>query len=332
MPHLQTVFAAVLLCGAAHAQNMIRGEYWIDQDLGFGANNSFALAQQPDVASIQLPISLNGFSPGVHTIGIRTIDASGHWSLTNFSTAVVTTEPEPPLLTRVEYFLDQDPGFGEGTEVWSGTGTDAPGIGSLPDVSALAPGSHTLFVRTIDSAGHWSLTVHAPIVITAPDVASDIVRVEVFNLTTGSDPGFGSAAALTVTEPQINLVEAALWSDDPLSIAQGNTLAVRSMDSNGKWSLTNFFSADVVHTNVADLFTQTGITTYPNPFSEGITVRSEDGQPLRVVLYDPQGKLVHDKVLNGETYIDLGQHASGTYTAFFWKELERIHRVQLVKH
>ena len=45
MPHLQTVFAAVLLCGAAHAQNMIRGEYWIDQDLGFGANNSFALAQ-----------------------------------------------------------------------------------------------------------------------------------------------------------------------------------------------------------------------------------------------------------------------------------------------
>jgi hypothetical protein len=104
------------------------------------------------------------------------------------------------------------------------------------------------------------------------------------------------------------------------------------MDSNGKWSLTNFFSADVVHTNVADLFTQTGITTYPNPFSEGITVRSEDGQPLRVVLYDPQGKLVHDKVLNGETYIDLGQHASGTYTAFFWKELERIHRVQLVKH
>lgn len=330
MPRLHTLVAAAILCGGAQAQNLIRGEYWIDQDLGFGANNSFALAQQPDVASIQLPISLNGYSPGVHTIGIRTLNSDGHWSVTNFSTAVVTTEPELPLLTRVEYFLDQDPGFGEGTEAWSGAGTDAPAIGFQPDVSALAPGSHTLFTRTLDVEGHWGLTNHTPIVVTTPDDASDIVRVEAFNLTTGNDPGFGHAADFTVTDPQIDLANAALWSTEPFSLTQGNTLAIRSMDMNGRWSLTNFIQADVVHTRVEDLL-EHGISTYPNPFTAGITVRTEDGQPLRVVLYDPQGKLVHDKVLSGENYIDLSQHASGTYTAFFWKELERIHRVQLVK-
>jgi len=73
------------------------------------------------------------------------------------------------------------------------------------------------------------------------------------------------------------------------------------------------------------------IALYPNPFTDGTTVRSEDGKPIRVVLYDPQGRLVHDKVLNGETYIDLQGLANGTYTAFFWKELERIHKVQLIK-
>lgn len=331
MPRLHILFAAALLCGGAQAQNMIRGEYWIDQDLGFGANNSFTLAQQAEVAAIQLPIDLNGYTPGVHTIGIRTLDADGQWSLTNFSTALVTMEPELPLLARLEYFLDQDPGFGEGTEAWSGAGTDAPGIGFQPDVLALVPGSHTLFVRTLDATGHWGLTNRSPIVITAPEMASDIVRVEAFNLTTGSDPGFGSAAAFTVTDPQINLVDAALWSDDLFSISQGNTLAIRSMDSNGKWSLTNFFAADVVHTNVEDLATTYGISTYPNPFTEGITVHNADGKTLRVVIYDPQGKVVHDKVLIGETYIDVGQHANGTYTVLFWKELERIHRVQLVK-
>jgi hypothetical protein len=29
--------------------------------------------------------------------------------------------------------------------------------------------------------------------------------------------------------------------------------------------------------------------------------------------------------------IDLCRHASGSYTAFFWKDLERMHRVSLVK-
>ena len=55
-------------------------------------------------------------------------------------------------------------------------------------------------------------------------------------------------------------------------------------------------------------------------------------QPLRVILYDPQGRLVHDQMVTQETHIDLQRFANGAYTAFFWKEKDRIHRVTLIKN
>lgn len=326
--------ACLLAMGHAQAQtaDMLRGEYWIDQDLGVGSNTPFVLTDDPDVAGVILPVSLAGYGPGVHTIGIRTLNDDGHWSLTNFSKAVVIeVPPVPPIdLTETEYFLNEDPGFGNGFTAWTGSTVDASEVMFNPDLSNAVTGINTLFVRSRTSDGVWSLTSHRAVVVTEPDETTDIVRIETFSLP-GLDPGFGAADQHVVSSPSTNLSEYVFDVPVPQDFNLYDTLMVRVMDANGRWSLTNRVIVDG-STSAEELGATYGISTYPNPFTEGITVRTEDGQPLRVVLYDPQGKLVHDKVLNGETYIDLGQHASGTYTAFFWKELERIHRVQLVKH
>jgi len=317
----------------AQTANMQRGEYWIDQDLGIGMNINFNLANTPNALNVQLPISLSGYGPGIHTIGIRTLDADGNWGLTNFSKAVVIeVPPAPPAdLVEVEYFLNEDPGFGNGFSAWSGSTIDAPGILFDPDMSTAHVGVNTLFVRSRTGENVWGITNHAALVVIEPEDAGVIARVEAFNLTSGPDPGFGNATPFTIDDPQI-VFAGELGSDEVLPIVSGNTLAIRSVDSHGRWSLTNFIeSALVIITDVEDLVADANITTYPNPFTEGITVSNKDGKPVRVVLYDPQGRLVHDKVLTGETYIDLHSLANGTYTAFFWKELERIHRVQLVK-
>ncbi|MBZ0205856.1 MAG: T9SS type A sorting domain-containing protein [Flavobacteriales bacterium] len=325
--------ACLLAMGHAQAQtaNMVRGEYWINQDLGIGANIPFTLSSTPDVSDLDLPISLAGYGAGMHTIGIRTLDADGHWSLTNFSKALAIEVPPalPSDLTETEYFLNQDPGFGNGPTAWTGNTTDTLGATFNPDLSAATEGINTLFIRSRTSDGVWGLTNHRAVVVITPEAPTDIVRVETFALPQ-DDPGFGMADQDMVTNPAMDLSAYAFDAPVPTDFILNDTLMVRCMDANGRWSLTNYVTVDG-STSVESLTTSTHISVYPNPFTEGITVRTADGLPVRVVLYDPQGKLVHDKMLTGETFIHLEGQASGAYTAFFWKDLERIHRVTLIK-
>ncbi|MBK7751844.1 MAG: hypothetical protein IPI41_04315 [Flavobacteriales bacterium] len=74
--------ACIAVIGESQSQNadIVRGEYWIDQDLGNGGNIAFTVVNDPEVNNLQLPINLAGYDPGIHTIGIRTLDADGHWS------------------------------------------------------------------------------------------------------------------------------------------------------------------------------------------------------------------------------------------------------------
>lgn len=328
-------FACLAILGPAQAQpsaDIIRGEYWIDQDLGIGANTLFEIADAPDIAGSQLPVSMAGYGPGIHTIGIRTLNADGHWSLTNFSKAMVIEAPPVPLadLTAVEYFLNEDPGFGNGSTAWTGNSPQTEGLFFNPDLTAAGTGINTLFVRTRNASGIWGLTNHCPILVIEPKEPSEIVRVETFALP-GPDPGFGMAEEHLVASPETDLFEHVFDALVGPDFVQFDTLMVRSMDAEGRWSLTDHVVVDGT-TRVEDLSNRTGISVSPNPFTSGISVRTDDGQPLRVILYDPQGRLVHDQMLTKEPYIDLHRFANGAYTAFFWKEQERIHRVTLIKN
>jgi len=322
--------AALALAGGAQAQNILRGEYFIDQDQGFGQNIAFEITDASEVADLNVAIDLAGYDPGTHTIGIRTYNDSSRWSLTNFSKAVVTTPPAPlDDLVEVEYFLNQDPYFGEGMTAWTGNSLDEP-ITFSPDLSNAVVGINTLFIRSRTSDGRWSLTNHSAIVVIDLDTTIGVIdRIETFALP-GVDPGFGNADQHTVTGPGSEMTDYVFTAPIPVDLVVYDTLMVRSHDSRGFWSLTNKVIV-AGYTNVEDLASATNISVYPNPFAEGFTVKTEDGGPLRVILYDPQGKLVYDRVITGNTQIDLSRHASGSYTAFFWKDLERMHRVSLVK-
>lgn len=327
------ILACLLAMGSTQAQtsNLVRGEYWIDQDLGIGANNNFALAAAPNATDVDLPVSLAGYAPGVHTIGIRTLDTDGSWSLTNFSTAVVIeVPPAPPSdLAETEYFLNEDPGFGNGLTAWAGNDTDTAGVQFNPDLSNAVAGVNTLFVRSRTHDGVWSLTDHSTVLVIEPEVATEIVQVETFALP-GPDPGFGSADQHSVISPAIDL--SAYVFDAPVVSGTDlyDTVMVRSKDANGRWSLTNRVIIDG-STAVEDLGSAAGISVYPNPFTDAFTVQPADTKPVRVIVYDAQGKLVYEEVLNTSRQIDLSGLSNGAYTAFFWKDLERIHRVQLVK-
>ena len=322
--------AALALTGGAQAQNILRGEYFIDQDQGFGQNIAFEITDASEVADLNVAIDLAGYDPGTHTIGIRTYNDSSRWCLTNFSRAVITTPP-PPLddIVEVEYFLNQDPYFGEGLIAWAGNSLDGT-ITFEPDLSTAVVGVNTLFLRSRTSDGRWSLTNHSPIVVIEADTTTGVIdRIETFALP-GVDPGFGNADQHPVIGPDSDMPGYIFTAPIPPDFLGMDTLMIRSHDSHGKWSLTNHVVVEG-STDVDEIALKTGISAYPNPFTEGVTIRTDDGKPVRLILYDAQGKQVHDQVVRGETLVSFQGLANGAYTAFFWKELERIHRVQLVK-
>jgi hypothetical protein len=142
-----------------------------------------------------------------------------------------------PNITGLEYFLDTDPGFGNGTQVSITTGSDINENFSI-NLSAVSLGFHKLFFRTKDSNGSWSFTDMRDIfklaaASTSPPIP-DVVAAEYFFDT---DPGFGSGTALSVTSGQ-NIDKN--YTIDITGLGLGfHTIFFRVQDSDGKWSLTD---------------------------------------------------------------------------------------------
>ncbi len=329
-----TNVAPVLVVAEPTVENIIRTEYFFNTDPGIGAATNANADGSPNVADASLSPSLTGLEPGINLLFTRSQDAQGRWSHTNAKSFTLVQSPALPSIVKTEYFLNTDPGFGAGTDAGIGGSSDENDASMTASLAGANQGINTLFTRSMDANGKWSLTNSVPILV-GDNSSGDIAQVGYY---WDTDPGFGMGLtypASAITSDLIGEVDHVLVPDS----FQNNSyhhLYMRSMDTRGRWSHTNHsLTGDSiwvdVSSSVAGLGNAFGISVHPNPFTEGIIVHTDDGQPVRVILYDPQGKLIYDQVLRNETHIDLQHYASGSYTAFFWKELKRIHRVQLVK-
>lgn len=179
MARLPLTALLLCLCSMVHSQNMIRGEYWIDDDPGFGVATPFdpPLVPSSDILPTEIQVSLAGRSVGFHVFGFRTQDGSLGWSLTNLKTIYVADSSHGEIV-EVEYFWDTDPGFGlslldtiltDPATEWSDTI-----VASVP--LGLDTAYHLLFMRSRDSRGRWSLTNLVDTVLV--DVPTDVASLE----------------------------------------------------------------------------------------------------------------------------------------------------------
>ncbi len=256
---MRAFLLSAMLCpwGLTHAQDIVRGEYWVDTDPGFGTAIAFdpALIPAPDVLPTTIIVDLSGYEPGFHVIGFRTQDALLQWSLTNLRSVVVVDSTQGQVV-EIEYFWDTDPGFG---------------LSSLDTVLA-------------NPAQEWADTV-------------------VVGIPWGTTP----------------------WTD--------HYLFMRSKDDGGRWSLTNLVDTVYISgsVDVVDLASQSGIAVHPNPFAEVIMITPSGTDPLRFILHDAHGRVVHDKLIVAATTVELAGLSAGAYQAFFWQDRKTIHALTLIK-
>src|SRR5690606_31995722 len=108
------------------------------------------------------------------------------------------------------------------------------------NVNTLLTGLHTLYVRTKDAQGKWSITFQQQFtriqgLNSNPAQVSKITKAEYFFDT---DPGFGNGINIPLT-PGID-ISALSFNADISALSNGvHTLFVRSCDSLGQWSTTN---------------------------------------------------------------------------------------------
>jgi len=162
--------------GASDIQEM---EYFIDTDPGYGNATSIPVTSPGTDLSFTISADLTALDPGMHQIYFRGKNGSGNWGPVTHGTFISIEIPASGAsnIQALEYFIDNDPGYGAATPVsLTSTGTDLEITFDVPTAD-LDIGDHVLYMRSKNELGHWG-----PVYIEAFVFSSDGDTEEVQSL------------------------------------------------------------------------------------------------------------------------------------------------------
>ena len=156
-----------------------------------------------------------------------------------------------PGLRLAEYFIDEDPGVGNGHIVLAHALYDKKGFGfferfNIP-TDTLQPGAHILYVRIQDSNYNWSETRSAGFEIIEPTCGNDMTRPVPFGMADfqtlasaewflGADPGEGNGNAIEMPLTPSSILQVDIEDLDYGTLRGTQDLSVRIQHEDGTWS------------------------------------------------------------------------------------------------
>ncbi|WP_114749538.1 T9SS type A sorting domain-containing protein [Pleomorphovibrio marinus] len=229
------LFTALFLYHLSAAQQIGRVEYFFDKEPGFGEGTPINIHPEASV-NLDESIALQGLEPGMHQFFIRIQNEEGSWSMTQSRAFFVA--PKPALsreLLSLEYYFNEDPGFGKGSKIPISE-DDLVTIDLHVPLNGLTPGFHQLFIRALDSEGSWSMS-NSRVFYLQP-LESGIKNLRVLEYFIDEDPGFGNGSVIPITTSSTLVL-------DVTASLQENSLSpgfyifyLRAKDEQGNWSLT----------------------------------------------------------------------------------------------
>ncbi len=223
-------------CLPASAQ-INRIEFFWDTDPGFGLGTALPITPGDSVgggAGAVFSFGTIGLQPGLHTLYIRSRDAQGRWGV--FSKKVIQINQPVFPIAAAEYFFDTDPGFGNGTPISVAPGDSVQLADTIP-TNSLNPGIHTLYVRTRDTNGKWSVFSKRAVHIQQP-----VYPIEEAEYFYDTDPGFGNGIPIPITPG--DSIDTLATVNTALLSPGIHTAYIRTKSSNDEWSV---FSKRLIH-------------------------------------------------------------------------------------
>ena len=122
--------------------NIVKAEYYIDTDPGFGNATAISVTPAANITNNTFIVPSGSLSKGIHTLFIRSRDASGKWSVTN--SHVFYLFGLPVNIVKAEYYIDTDPGIGNATSITITPSTNIVNNTFNISVNLINQGVHTL--------------------------------------------------------------------------------------------------------------------------------------------------------------------------------------------
>jgi hypothetical protein len=287
--------------------DLSRLEYYFDNDPGAGNGIPVTIAASQSISSLSFNADVSGIVNGFHRIYVRSMNTDGKWSLTangffdNYVVPVYAVVPAATSIAEAEWFVDNDPGFGNGNKLAVAAGQEQPNQQFLISISGLAGGTHQLYIRSRDISGQWSLTYFAQFDNTAvvpypsATIAPPVGEMEYY---IDTDPGFGNGAVVAFASGT-DISNLAI--DIPMNtITPGHhTIYIRSRQN--PWSLSAYADFNYGSTLPLTWLYVRGETRNNKGFISWATA-SEENTDSFIVEYSADGR----------SFIDVGEVAAAS--------------------
>lgn len=185
------------------APDLVKAEYFYDIDPGFGNGTNIPITPGAQLLNVGFQSDVSALTTGVHQLFVRVKDANNKWSISN-RTFLYKSPPASrqfSKIIRAEYFIDNDPGFGNAIPYpMSGTGVATDSIIAV-NISGLSDGDHKFYLRTLDNFGKWSVTNNSTFSVLNAGTQNNITvtGINKRNLCAGDSIEVGYHAAGTFT-------------------------------------------------------------------------------------------------------------------------------------
>ena len=217
----------ILVSATLTTTNISRIEYYFDTDPGFGLGYPFSISPDTLIEIQQLTPDASLIA-GFHILYIRAQNESGAWSNSINRPVLLMQDNQTPNITKLEYFIDTDPGIGLGQAITISNDTLLD-VNTALDLTSTSPGFHIAYVRAINAFGSSSTTYYLPF-LNSGEGTPLFSKLEYF---IDNDPGFGMGQNFTITNDTIIEINSAF---DLTSVTSGLHVAyVRGMNNNGAW-------------------------------------------------------------------------------------------------
>ena len=284
------------------ASKINKAEYFIDTDPGVGLATPIPVSVPAKDLSLSFGVNTSGMTEGFHMIVLRARDEPGRWSTTRQHVFYVYKPLSTPAakMTKAEYFIDTDPGFGKAVNIPISVPTKDVSLSFNVNTSALPQGFHMMVVRARDEKGYWSNTRQQVFYLykAVPTASVYITGIEYF---IDTDPGYGKGKAVTVAVPGKDI--SADFLVNIADLTSGNHLLyIRAKNAENKWSNNLIHAFSVILSAIGEKEVVPWFKMYPNPSEGNFVIDFDDLQrgSVKITITDMNGRIFYSKELNGE--------------------------------
>lgn len=211
--------------------------YFDDLDNGPGQNTALSISMDNGVATATgANLATAGLGQGLHIVYCRMYADNFGWGAPRGYPLLVTGTSSSNTISAAEYFLDSDPGQGNGTALTLGGSDTEVSINHDFDLSNASPGLHSLFVRLYSPEAGWGPKTSAFFLVENPGLTYFIQSAQYF---IGDSPE--SSEIITIDSPNdggydelneaISLTDVSL----PAGASGIQTVGIRFQRSDGEW-------------------------------------------------------------------------------------------------